>query len=206
VSIQVGTALEIQIGGKESRLTSELIGIEEDKYLIIKMPTVQSMAGLSSALHKGNRIIIRYMHMGTIFGFKSHIIHFITSPTKLIFIQYPERIETHELRANKRLNCYLPANVKIMDNTIEGTVTDISKGGCYLVIEKAKVASSLILQVGDEIGISFQLPGVENKLTVAGKQKNIKKDEDSVGIGIQFDNMNIEMQKRIYDFLSTADA
>jgi c-di-GMP-binding flagellar brake protein YcgR len=204
--MEIGITLKIQIEGTKGRLTSELIGIEESEYLIIKMPPVQFMGNLSNVLYKGNSIIIRYMHKGTVFGFKSHIIHFITIPAKLIFIEYPKRIESHELRSHKRLDCYLPAKVKIMDNIIGVTIIDISREGCNLVIEKAKVETSLTLQVGKEISISFQLPGESKKLTVAGKQKNIKKERDSVSIGIEFVDANIELQERLYNFLSVAGA
>ncbi len=205
--MEIGTILKIEIDGTKSRMTSELIGVEEGEYLIIKMPSAQIMGNLSHLLYKGNSIIIRYLHKGTIFGFKSHISHFITNPAKLIFIEYPKRIESHDLRAHKRLDCHLPADVRIMDSEIvEGTITDVSKEGCHLIIEKAKVEGSLILQVGNEIGVSFQLPGVTKKLTVTGEQKNIKKDRDSVSIGIEFNSMDIEIQEILYGFLATAGA
>ena len=204
--MEIGTTLKVQIEGTKSRMTSELIGVETGEYLVIKMPSVQFMGSLSSLLYRGNSIIIRYMQKGTIFGFKSHISHVITNPAKLIFIEYPKRIESHDLRGHKRLDCYLPANVRIMNSTIAGTITDVSKEGCHFIIEKAKVENSLILQIGNEIGVSFQLPGVAEKLTVAGKQKNIKKDRDSVNIGIEFNSMDIETQERLYGFLATANA
>ncbi len=206
--MEIRTTLKIQIEGTKIRMTSELIGVETGEYLVIKMPTVQFAGNLSSLLYKGNSIIIRYLHKGTIFGFKSHISHVITNPAKLIFIEYPKRIESHDLRAHKRLDCYLPANAKIMGNKIVGTITDVSREGCHFIIdtEKAKVENSLILQVGNEIGVSFQLPGASAKLTVTGKQKNIKKDRDSVNIGVEFNSMDIETQERLHDFLATANA
>jgi hypothetical protein len=204
--MEIGITLKIQIEGTKSRLTSELIGVEKGEYLVIKMPPVQFMDNLSNVLYKGNSIIVRYIHKGIVYGFKSHISHFITNPAKLIFIEYPNRIESHELRAHKRLDCYLPANVKITDSTRDGTITDISREGYHIVIEKAKVANSLLLQVDNEIGVSFQLPGVAEKLTVEGRQKNIKQDNDNVGIGAEFSNMNHEVQDRLYNFLATAGA
>ncbi len=204
--MQIGTALKIQIEGTKTRMISELIGMDEGEYLVIKMPSVQFVGSLSNLLYKGNSIIIRYLHKGTIFGFKSYISHFITNPAKLIFIEYPKRIESHDLRAHKRLDCYLPADVKIMDNTIGGTVTDISREGCRFVIEKAKVEGSLMLQVGNEIGISFQLPGAEKIITVTAIPKNLMKGNDNIDVGVEFSNMDIEVQEKLYDFLSTAGA
>ena len=204
--MQIGTALKIQLEGTKNRMTSALIGVETDEYLVIKMPTVQFMGNLTSLLYKGNSIIIRYLHKGTVFGFRSNISHFITNPAKLTFVEYPKKIESHDLRAHKRLDCYLPADVRIMDNTIEATIKDISRGGCHFIIERARVENSLTLQIGNEIGISFQLPGATKNLTVTAIQKNLKKGNDNIGIGVEFSNMDIEVQERLYDFHSTAGA
>jgi c-di-GMP-binding flagellar brake protein YcgR len=204
--MKIGTILKIQIEGSPNRITSELVGAEEGKYLIVKMPFLKSLANTAKFVSKGTNIIIRYIHKGTVFGFKSRVSHFISDPVRLVFIEYPKMIENHELRAHKRVECCLPANVKVKDNKIEGDITDISKGGCQLVIEKAKVESSLILLVEDEINISFRLPGVRKTLTVAGKQKTLKLDGDCVNIGIEFDKLNIEVQERLYGFLLAAGA
>ena len=187
-------------------MTSALIGVDEGEYLVIRMPPVQFAGNLANLLYKGNGIVIRYIHKGTIFGFKSNISHFITNPAKLIFIKYPKKIESHDLRVHKRLDCYLPVNVKIMDNTIEGTIMDISREGCRFIIEKVKVEGDLILQADNEIGISFQLPGEKEIITATAIQKNLKKGDDNIGIGVEFSNMDIETQERLYGFLSTAGA
>ncbi len=204
--MKVGTTLNIQIEGLESRLTSEVIGVEEGKYLIIRVPPLQSMGDASNLLYEGNTVIVRYVHNGSVFAFKSRIKHFITTPAKLIFIDYPKKIESQDLRAHKRIDCYLPAKVRIEDNSIAGAITDISRKGYQFLVKTSKIKNSLtqLLQVDNEIGVSFQLPGVEETITLTGKQKNIKKDKVNINIGIEFNNMNIEVQERLYDFLSTA--
>ncbi len=203
--MKVGTTLNIRIAGSQRRLTSEVIGVVEGKYLIIRMPPLQSMGDVTRVLYNGKTIIIRYLHKGTVFSFKSRISHFITAPGKLIFIDYPEKIENQNLRAHKRIDCYLPANVKVADNTIGVTIADISRGGCKVTVEKLKIEnSSGLLEVDNEIGVSFQLPGVEKMLTATGKEKYIKEDTDNVSIGVEFNNMDNETQERLYGFLSTA--
>ncbi len=205
--MQIGTTLKIQLEGSQSRLTSELIGVDEGKYLIIKMPPIQSMGTAASSLYKGSDIVVRYMHKGTVFGFKSRIISFITNPVKLMFLAYPKNIENQNLRSHKRIDCHLPANIKIAHNTVEGIVTDLSKEGCLFTVKMLNIQNTAdLLQIGNEIGLSFQIPGVEEKLTITGKQKNIKKDKDSVHIGILFSDMAIEVQEKLYDFLSTGEA
>ena len=203
--MKIGATLKLQIHGTDARLTSELIGVEEDKYLIIKMPPIPSVGTVSNLLYKGNTVIVRYMHRGTLFGFKSRVYHVIIHPVKLIFLEYPKKIEDYNLRAHRRVDCYLPASVGVGGNTIEGAITDISREGCHFTVEKSKV-KRLILQIDKGVDISFQLPGVGKKLTIAAKQKTIKKDKKSINIGVEFINMDNKTEERLYDFLSTADA
>ncbi len=206
--MKIGATLKLQIYGTDARLTSELIGVEEDKYLIIKMPPIPSVgtvSSLSGLFCKGNTVVVRYMHNGTLFGFKSRVYHVIIDPVKLIFLEYPTKIEDHNLRSHRRVDCYLPASVGVAGNTIEGAITDISREGCHFTVEKSKV-KRLILQIDKGIDISFQLPGVGEKLTIAAKQKIIKKDKNSINIGVEFINMDDRTEERLYDFLSTADA
>ncbi len=206
--MKIGATLKLQIHGTDARLTSELIGVEEDKYLIIRMPPVPSVgtvSSLSGLFCKGNTVVVRYIHNGTLFGFKSRVYHVIIDPAKLVFLEYPTKIEDYNLRAHRRVDCYLPASVGIAGNTIEGAITDISREGCHFTVEKSKV-KRLILQIDQGVDVSFQLPGVGKKLTIAAKQKIIKKDKKSINIGVEFINMDNKTEERLYDFLSTADA
>ncbi len=102
----IGTTLKIQIEGAQSRLTSELMGVEEGKHLFIKMPPLQSMGDVTRVLYNGKTVIIRYLHKGAVCSFKSRISHFITAPGKLIFMDYPKKIENQNLRAHKRIDCF----------------------------------------------------------------------------------------------------
>ena len=110
-------------------------------------------------------------------------------------------------KAKKRTHCYLPAKVRIEDNSIEGTITDISRKGCQLLVKTSKITncSTQLLEVDNEIGVIFQLPEVA-KLSITGKQKNIRKDKDNVYIGILFSDLSIEEQEILYGFLSTTEA
>ncbi len=205
--MQIGATLKIQIEGEKKLLTSEFMGVEEDKYLVIKAPSLQYMSHVSHLLYKGNTVIARYLHKGTVFGFKSRIKYVITNPIKLLILEYPKKIEIQNLRKHRRVDCYLPASVKISDNTIEGTIIDISREGCQFTVEKSKIESSLkLFQVEKETSVSFKLPGVEKILTVTGKQKYIIEDSDNVKIGVLFGNMAIEVQTKLFDFLSAAGA
>jgi c-di-GMP-binding flagellar brake protein YcgR len=197
----------MHLKGAKSRLSSELIGIEDGKYLIVKMPPMHTMDNVSSLLRNGNDVAVKYMYKGTIFGFQSQIIDLIYNPFKLVFIEYPEKIESYDFRGNKRVECFLPANIRIAEHKIEGCITDISKAGCLLDIETPKLEDSInFLELNNEICVGFHLPGVEEELGVTAKQRSIKKDAENVRIGIEFVNMDSSVQSKLFDFLAIAEA
>ena len=205
--MNIGTIFRLQIKGVKKRLSSELIGIEDGKYLIVRMPPLHTMENVSTLLIKGNEIAVKYMYKGSIVGFKSQIIDLIYNPFKLVFIEYPEKIESYDFRGHKRVECFLPANIKIAEHKIEGCITDISKAGCLFDIEAPELEDSInMLELNNEICVGFHLPGVEQELSVTAKQRSIKKDNNSASIGIEFVNMDSEVQAKLFGFLAIAEA
>jgi c-di-GMP-binding flagellar brake protein YcgR len=205
--MDVGTKLEIQFKGGGTQLTSELTGVEDDKYLMIKWPTVDPEVDASNLICKGNTVFVKYLHEGVEFSFQSHILEVISNPAKLIFIKYPENTEVNVLREHRRVDCYLPASVRIADNKIKGAITNISKIGVLFVAEIPADDNTINqLETSNEIGLTFQLPGVQRELTTTAKLRNITKDKDKVRIGIGYGKMDVEIQTKLFDFLSTAGA
>jgi c-di-GMP-binding flagellar brake protein YcgR len=205
--MDVGTKLEIQFKGGGTQLTSELTGVEDDKYLMIKWPTVDPEVDASNLICKGNTVFVKYLHEGVEFSFQSHILEVISNPAKLIFIKYPENTEVNVLREHRRVDCYLPASVRIADNKIKGAITNISKIGVLFVAEIPADDNTINqLETSNEIGLTFQLPGVQRELTMTAKLRNITKDKDKVRIGIVYGKMDVEIQTKLFDFLSTAQA
>ncbi len=205
--MDVGTKLEIQFKGGGTQLTSELTGVEDDKYLMIKWPTVDPKVDAANLICKGNTVFVKYLHEGIEFSFQSHILEVISNPAKLIFIKYPENTEVNVLREHRRIDCYLPASVRIADNKIKGAITNISRIGVLFVAEMPAYDNTINqLETGNEIGLTFQLPGVQRELSMIAKLRNITKDKDKVRIGIEYGKMDVEVQTKLYDFLSTAGA
>jgi len=205
--MDVGTKLEIQFKGGGTQLTSELTGVEDDKYLMIKWPTVDPKVDASNLIRKGNTVFVKYLHEGVGFSFQSHILEVISNPAKLIFIKYPENTEVNVLREHRRIDCYLPASVRIADNKIKGAITNISRIGVLFVAEIPADDNTINqLETSNEIGLTFQLPGMQRELTMTVKLRNITKGKDKVLMGIEYGKMDVEIQTKLFGFLSTARA
>ncbi|MDR4505721.1 MAG: flagellar brake protein [Candidatus Scalindua sp.] len=204
--MNIGTLMGIQVNGVEAQLTTELVGMEEGEYVILKMPPLYELGLTANILYRGNGISVKYRHKGTIFGFSSRILGFITNPAHLIFIDYPTRFENFGLRSNKRISCHLPAQVKISGNLIEGSITDISKKGCHFIADLSKIAHCITsIETVGEFTILFKLPGMKNELTIPSIQKNISTNTEDIGLGIEFIHMDIDTKAILSGFLLKAE-
>jgi len=203
--MKVGTTVKIQIEGSKAKLESELIGIEDNRYLLIKMPSIYTVINASKFVYKGKTIFVRYQSGGSVFGFQSHIIDFNSNTEKTISIAYPNKIENYDLRGNKRIDCYLPVNVKIAGSVINGGIINISKEGCLIVVDPAETENSKeLLEINDDLDIHFQLPGVEEGLHVTALQKNLVISMEGIRIGTKFTDMDLKVQAKLHNFLAKA--
>ncbi len=201
----IGTILRLQIEGTRRRLSCELIGVDDGKYLIVKIPSLHTMENVSNLLVNGNEITAKYMHKGTMFGFQSTIIDLIHNPFKLVFIKYPDKIDSYDVRGNKRVECFLPANVKITEHILEGSITDISRAGCLFTLDTREHEGCInLLQLNNKMRIGFYLPGIAEELSADADQKSIKIDTDDSSIGIEFVEMDSSVKAKLNDFLSKA--
>ncbi len=203
--MKVGTTLKIQIEGTRAQLESELMEIEDNQYLLIKMPPIYTAIDASKLIYKGNTIFVRYQTQGSVFGFESQIIDFNSNTEKTISIAYPSKIENYDLRKNKRIDCYLPVNVKIEGNVVNGGIINISKEGCLVVIDPAETENSKeLLKINVDLDMHFQLPGVEESLNVTAIRKNLIIGKESMRIGTEYVNMDFEVQAKLHNFLAKA--
>ncbi len=201
ISIELGTQLQIRIDGVDSNFKSTLIGIEPDKYLIINAPVTMLPYGRHK-FFRGNKIIVRYLYKGTVFGFQSELVEDIYTPLKLLFVKYPEIIEEHNLRSGERIDCFLPIKIKIKNEERDGVILDINKGGCCCVAKKAVEDKELSsVQIDEQVTLMCQFPQIEGEQVVLGKVKNIRRDKKQMTLGIIFHEIKPEIEDIIDQYI-----
>ena len=107
-SFPVGIPLQIEIEGISFKMASTSIGYLADRYLVIKYPHHFDI--YFENVLQGDKIGVRYLDRGTVFGFESELIADAQNLSAL-FISYPLRIVRKDLRRSRRMGCYLPAKV-----------------------------------------------------------------------------------------------
>jgi c-di-GMP-binding flagellar brake protein YcgR len=202
VSFHVGTELQLQIGGVAARLKGYLVGIVQEKALIVEAPFINN---IKTKLFEGNKIVVRYLYKGTIYGFESALMGVTFSPIRIIFMEYPKIIESHELRSKKRIECFLPTELIIENIKQKGMILDISETGCRCRIKASEDKKLLPVMTNKEISIILQFPGRADKFVVLGKVKNYQRDLKETKIGILFDKVEEETKKLISEYISDVD-
>ncbi len=201
LNIGVGTRLQTQFGkkGNELKTVGALVGVVSDECLLIRVPTIP---GILEKLHEGSPIVVRYVYAGNVYGFTSTIMAYTRKPTLIVFIKYPTSIESMNLRQTQRLDCLLPATVKIGMNIYKGVILDISINGCRIYIEYA-TGDSPPVDINRTVEISFHLTGMAEEQAINGIIQNLRKNSKLAEMGLQFDKDNESVLNNVKLYMSS---
>ncbi|WP_029458761.1 PilZ domain-containing protein [Solidesulfovibrio alcoholivorans] len=127
-----GTKMILEVAGIEDKLQSLCAGYLRSRCVITQMPLLAeaNREALYQLLYPGAGVIARYLHEGTVIGFSAKIIKWIQVPFPLIFLTYPPRLESMDLRRHKRISCCFPGQVRLGEASFTGMVLDLSLSGC----------------------------------------------------------------------------
>ncbi len=103
----------------------------------------------------------------------------------MILLEFPESVESHNLRTHQRCECYIPVQFSLGNGMIQGILVDVSAGGCrvWMAAENGKANPG----IESDIEIKFSMEGADNSFKLKGQVRNIKKDGMGMAMGVQFE-------------------
>ena len=194
-----GKVIDLQLGGLSGlRIKPTVIGIDLGKYILLKFPSKLNPSDYKDLLIIGGNVVVRYIvegQHGECVAFSTTIEHVLSIPERLIFLNYPERIENRQLRSYQREKVYLPAQIshKVIDGKVSGTcidgyIVDISSSGCQFSF-KAQAGQSGVKKL--PIYISITLVGYDKPLLINAHVKNNRIEHGSILVGIMFEDVSL---------------
>lgn len=190
--LQPGKSLDLQMNNPVPlRLKLQLVGYDIGKYIILKYPKGASTSEYKDVLADGNVLIVRYLmegNKGECFAFRSSIKSTTQYPEKLLFIEYPKKIENRQLRLQQRTSIHLPAIIMLEDKDnnesteIIGIIGDISAKGCGFTF-KTKSAKAKVNK--RDIFVCLQSP-TDGEVKIPARVCNSRNENGTVSVGIQF--------------------
>ncbi len=185
MKISVGAKVLLDLGNEEfRRVSGQLIGWKNSETILVAIPL---FVGIRNYVEIGRYITCRYMHEGTVYGFKAHIQGYTSNPESMVFLSYPDSWESIELRQQERLPCFFPASFQVSDYEATGILNDISEMGCRITCgpSKEEVLEKIIL--GSETLIHFFPFGVQSGYKIPALIVNAStNDEKITGVGFKF--------------------
>jgi len=202
--ITFGNLLQVQFLGIGSS-RSRLIGMDPGNYLIIQTP---ALVDIASKRHEKNHIIVSYLHYGQVYAFRCTLLLLVKEPYRFAVLSYPEALENINLRKHERISCIIDAEVRVRDQSYEGIVSDVSKGGCSFEFNRSDQRSFPILQIQQEMIISMQLQEKAEATVFNTVVRAIRTDKESMVCGLQFtvsgfSEADAEAEKKLAEFLLT---
>lgn len=198
----IGTKILLEVEGNLKRFICILVGYSKDRFILVTTPSSEHLFSARPALFADCRVNVRYIEDGRAIGFQSRLMKSTEEPARLLFLSYPEKIEDHELRANKRAACSLPAELSIEGEACSALIIDINKDGLRLHVKGNEKFSGFLepTPVGKECILRFFLPGVSAPIDVVGEVRNHEHRETCSAVGIKYIKISDEDRQSIFEF------
>ena len=193
--LKPGQVIDVQLASlSDIRIKPTVIGVDLGRYLLVKFPTKLNPSDFKELLVQGSSVIVRYIlegQPGECVAFSTTIQHVLTVPSRLIFLNYPTRIENRQLRAAQREKTHIPAQVspdidgrRRNGNSIAGYIIDISARGCLFSFRPTESKGGLKKM---KVYIAITHVAKDDPLIISAYVKNNRLDSGHILVGIMFD-------------------
>ncbi len=204
VTIDAGTKLLMELTGLSVRMYSYFIGMIKGRYILTQLPisNEHSKEQIFQFLYPQNKVTVRYIQDGAALGFTCELIKYIMAPFPMLFLSFPPKIETYELRKHRRLNCLFQASTLIGDQPFKSMITDLSHSGCQVIIPTDGNDHQFI--VDDVIRLHCTALLSENGSAIEGRVMRVQKSDQKYSIGLKFKALVPDVDQQIKDFVADA--
>ncbi|MFH0727378.1 MAG: PilZ domain-containing protein [Pseudomonadota bacterium] len=193
-----GQQVSLKFGKDDKQLFCSCLGVSTGQFILTQIPAVPA---IEQKLAPGNGTIIRFVESGMVCGFKTRIQQAITMPFRLIFFDYPDSLELLNLRASKRVPLFINAILRLNDRNFEGSIRNLSEGGCFFVAEYWKSAPLAALTMESSLFILFTLFNDDTAVALQCRPVKVDSDKNEIRLGIAFGDNPSEIKCKIANFV-----
>ncbi|MDR1685590.1 MAG: flagellar brake protein [Desulfovibrio sp.] len=187
------------LGSGGTPIQGEFLGTTHYEFLIIRLP---STPGLRSKLLPHMRVDISYVDGGARNQFAAEIIGFTQKPAFLLFTSYPDRMSVMETRNHNRVACALPVSFVSPYGEGVGIISDLSRGGCRVVLEMTGQSGLRKLKAGDRLVLQTVFTWDKPAVKGVGIVRNVEISGARMTLGLAFGETMGEFVDALTRYLS----
>lgn len=184
------------------KMTSFFRGFKNKDYLIIEHP---SKEGKLVPVGDEALCVIRFIYDGNVIGFRSRIIAVIRTPYPLIFVRFPQAVETSKLRKSERYPvridsvCSNKPLYGAVDAYPRDVILNLSSGGCQVEAFEPQEKESIIY-------MTIFLPETRQVNDVEVEVKRVEKRGEKYLLGLSFADVIAQNYEIVKNYIQTLEA
>ncbi len=198
--ISLGTEVTIEVEGVEERFKSRMIGVDGERFLILRTPVSIAAGLLRTNLTAGTKLIIRYLHQGTVWGFRSSVIQPVGGEIGVVFAAFPKEVENYDLRAAQRVEAHIPVMLVNGEKSVEGMIVDLSATGARLLFETSLI-KELALSPSAPVTLLARFDTKDEPTRLESIVRSLREDSERTSLGLQYDSPSPEAIAAISSYI-----
>lgn len=208
LSLNVGSRMMLRFGWGDGalELPGELVGYTHYEYLLAH---IQPAPGLLARVGQGEPVHVRFMSDGEACIFQTEVIGHLNRPSLILAMAYPHTMNTVQVRKHKRISCALPVRVVPVGSgepqKIAGIISDISRGGCRLLIDMRGQSACRGIAVGGLVNLVVPLDVEKDLENIQATVKNVETEQHRMLIGLSFEPMPSRTGQLLESFLANTE-
>jgi len=197
LKISMGKDVVIRIPEVEQSYRGRIVGYDPYNFIIA---SVRLPSSVRKKLTFGGQLILKYIHKGTIYGFRTAVHNAISSPASLIFFDYPDTIEKIDLRRASRHKCSIDGKLHTTEDDYECMVVNVSETGCKISARAGTRDMLKATKVDDTMVVSMSL-GTHGMLKLPIAVRNISLEKGIIYMGSMYLDIHKSEEKLIQKYL-----
>lgn len=200
-----GTRMLLEVTGVPEKLTAACVGHQRGRFLVTSMPLVpeNSREATHQMFYPDNTVIVRFLLEGTVVGFSAKLIKALQIPFPLLFLTYPRRFESHDLRRHRRVPCCIPAETDLGQAPTQGMIMDLSLTGCQFSTSLASSQPPRV-RVDDQVILRCDLFSHSGQFLLPGAVKRVGISEKRLDIGLKFTDVPQDIRTALDGYIHHA--
>ncbi len=196
---EIGTVMLVKFTRTTTPFKGIFIGMEPGSFFVLRLP---AGAGVHDHLFEGNMVVVKYIHEGSVYGFRSSVSAYLYKKGLILaLLAYPASMETHELRKEQRVDFLVPATLSSEEGSVKGFVLDISPSGCRFAMDPSYESSPIDFDLIKEVGITFEIIGVQGAKQFTCRVMSVIQDTPPISLGLEFDQVESSITKGIRKYV-----
>lgn len=188
LNLKIGAPLVLLISALNQKYPGRVVGFEPYSYIIVNSRIPQDVL---ARLTENMSLVAQHTASGRVYGFRTQMLKRITTPAPLLFLAFPDTVDSISLHHNVRVDVNVLGALQGRYGEHPAMILDLTPSGCKLSVKIDLKNPLREAQVGDRLILSGQL-GAGQPLVAPVELRRVAAEKGLMFLGAQFVDMSKE--------------